>query len=158
MDTTTRIVVGVDGSPASRAALAWAVEQIERRKARVTAVSVCQVHPMGTPRPRVAGPDAFRALHERILRDAVAEVGPAAVGVEQVVPAGGPGQVLVELSKDADLLVLGGHGYRKSGLTIIGSVTAHCLRHAHCPVVIVPVGGEVDDDRPRVSQTAREFR
>jgi hypothetical protein len=124
----------------------------------VTAVSVCQVYLEGTPSRHTTGPDAFRGLHHRILHDAVAEIGPAADGVEQVVPTGAPGQVLVELSKDADILVVGGHGYRKAGLSVVGSVTAHCLRYAHCPVVIVPVGGEADDDGPRLSWAAQEIR
>ncbi|PSL57333.1 nucleotide-binding universal stress UspA family protein [Saccharothrix carnea] len=163
MDGVKRILVGVDGSPASRAALAWAVRHAEERGARVTAVSACQVHPVpptgGTP-PLGLGPDAFCGLHERFLREAVAEVGPEAEGVEQLVPTGGPGPVLVELSKDADTLVLGGHGYRRAGLEVVGSVAAHCLRRAHCPVVIVPVEGKDDGnaDGARLPRTAQEFR
>ncbi|MER5267132.1 universal stress protein [Actinosynnema sp. NPDC002837] len=162
MDGFKRIVVGVDGSAASKAALAWAVRHAEEHGARVTAVSVCQVHPVPTNAspPLGTGPDAFRGLHERFLRDAVAEVGPEAEGVERLVPTGGPGHVLVELSKDADVLVLGGHGYRRAGLEVVGSVTAHCLRHGHCPVVIVPVGGKDDDnaDGAHLSRPAQEFR
>ncbi|MBB5801193.1 nucleotide-binding universal stress UspA family protein [Saccharothrix ecbatanensis] len=162
MDGFKRIVVGVDGSPASKAALAWAVRHAEERVARVTAVSVCQVHPVPSDAspPLGTGPDAFRGMHERLLREAVAGAGPEAEGVEQLVPTGGPGPVLVELSKDADILVLGGHGYHRAGLEVVGSVAAYCLRRAHCPVVIVPVGGKDDDnaDGARLSRTAQEFR
>ena len=43
---------------------------------------------------------------------------------------------------------------------VVGSVAAHCLRRAHCPVVLVPVGGKDDDDADgaRLSRTAQEFR
>jgi nucleotide-binding universal stress UspA family protein len=139
------IVVGIDGSPASTAALAWAVRQAKSTGNPVLAVSVCRLDakpPSSKPLPvtRPLGTDPFREQHARDLRTAVERIGPDADGVliDQLVPTGDPGKVLVELAADADALVLGGHGYRKSGLTVIGSVAAYCLRHATCPVTVVP--------------------
>jgi nucleotide-binding universal stress UspA family protein len=164
MTTTRRIVVGIDGSPASTAALAWAVRQAKSTGNPVLAVSVCRLDAKpasSTPLPvtRPLGTDPFREQHARDLRTAVEQVGPDADGVliEQVVPTGDPGKVLVELAADADALVLGGHGYRKSGLTVIGSVAAYCLRHASCPVTVVPLAA-VDDNGLLQPGSVQEFR
>ncbi|MEU7526957.1 universal stress protein [Saccharothrix sp. NPDC042600] len=155
--TTPTIVVGVDGSPASTAALAWAVRHARATGARVHAVSVCRVRP---PSPGADGPDAFLALHQRELRTALDQVDTTGVEVTESVPSGSAGPVLVELSAGAHNLVLGGHGYRREGVTVISPVTSHCLRHAACPVVVVPAGGGGDGlaDGARVSGTAQEFR
>lgn len=146
MDTGQRIVVGIDGSPASAAALRWAVRQARHTGYPVLAVAVCRLDakpPSSTPLPitRPVGHDPLREQHVRDLRTAVEALGGEADGivVDQVVPIGEPGKVLAELSAGADALVLGGHGYRRSGLTVIGSVAAYCLRHATCPVTVVPV-------------------
>ncbi|MEO6083075.1 MAG: universal stress protein [Umezawaea sp.] len=164
MKTAQRIVVGIDGSPASTAALAWAVRQAKSTGHPLLAVSVCRLDAKpasSTPLPvaRPLGVDPFREQHARDLRTAVEQIGPDADGVliEQVVPTGDPGKVLVELAADADALVLGGHGYRKSGLTVIGSVAAYCLRHAGCPVTVVPLAA-VDDNGLLQPGSVQEFR
>jgi nucleotide-binding universal stress UspA family protein len=164
MKTGQRIIVGIDGSPASTAALAWAVRQAKSTGHPLLAVSVCRLDAKpasSTPLPvtRPLGADPFREQHARDLRTAVEQIGPDADGVliEQVVPTGDPGTVLVELAADADALVLGGHGYRKSGLTVIGSVAAYCLRHASCPVTVVPLAA-VDDNGLVTPGAAQEFR
>lgn len=145
MTTAHRIIVGIDGSPASTAALRWAVGQARNTGGPVLAVSVYKLDakpPSSAPMPitRPVGGNPFREQHARHLRAAVEQLGPEAEGVvvEQLVPTGDPGKVLVELAADASALVLGGHGYRKSGLTVIGSVAAYCLRHARCPVTVIP--------------------
>jgi nucleotide-binding universal stress UspA family protein len=164
MKTAQRIIVGIDGSPASVAALAWAVRQAKSTGHSVLAVSVCRLNakPASTsplPVTRPLGGDPFREQHARDLRTAVEQVGKDAAGVliDQLVPTGDPGKVLVQLSADADGLVLGGHGYRKAGLTVIGSVAAYCLRHASCPVTVVPLGA-VDAGGLVTPGTAQEFR
>ena len=154
----SRIVVGIDASPASVAALRWAVDQARRSGRSVLAVSVCQIHPIppvSVPQP--AGADPFREMHIRNLLKAISAVDTAGVVVEQLVPNGAPGRVLVEISRDADSLVLGGHGYRRGATIVMGSVTNYCLRQASCPVVVVPLDGE-PDDRPVASRVAQEFR
>ena len=164
MNTAHRIVVGIDGSPASTAALVWAVRQAKTTGRPVLAVSVCRVNakpPSSAPMPitRPVGEDPFREQHARDLRTAVEAVGRDADGIviDQLVPTGDPGAVLVELSADADGLVLGGHGYRKAGLTVIGSVAAYCLRHASCPVTVIPLAA-IGDDGLVVPGAAQEFR
>ncbi|HEX8105308.1 MAG TPA: universal stress protein [Solirubrobacteraceae bacterium] len=59
---------------------------------------------------------------------------------EAEVVHGAAGQVLVERSEGLDLLVCGSRGYGPLRAVLLGSVTAHVLSHAGCPVVVVPRG------------------
>ncbi|MDX8034917.1 universal stress protein [Lentzea sp. BCCO 10_0856] len=131
MKPQSRIVVGVDPSPAAKSALAWAVEEAKRTNASVVAMSVSQLSP------------ASAGTHRNELAAAVDALGTAADGVriDQEVPQGQPGPVLVERSADADLLVVGDHGHRRAGVHVMSSVTTHCLRNSRCTVVVVPLEG-----------------
>lgn len=50
---------------------------------------------------------------------------------------GHPAQVLIEATRDADLLVVGSHGHGAFAGMLLGSVSQHRVQHAHCPVVVV---------------------
>ena len=63
---------------------------------------------------------------------------PEGVEVVKDVRIGHPSDVLVKLSGDADLLVVGSGGHGDIGSVILGSVGMHCVHHASCPVVVVP--------------------
>ncbi|MET8762963.1 universal stress protein [Lentzea sp. NPDC004782] len=142
MNSPSRIVVGVDGSPAARAALAWAVQEAKRTNASVLALSVCQLS-----RSTGAVGSPFTGKHRQELAAAVEELGTAVDGVriDQEVPYGQPGPTLVARSADADLLVVGDHGYHKAGVLVLSSITTYCLRNARCPVVAVPLEGARHD-------------
>ena len=86
----------------------------------------------------------FEATHKEDLRAALEALGPEADGVQVDLqtPHGVPGPTLVELSKHAPCLVVGGHGSHNRDLLVFSSVTAFCLRHALCPVVVVPASEE----------------
>lgn len=142
MNEKSRIVVGVDGSPAARAALAWAVAEAKRTNASVLALSVCQLNPSLDE-----GADPFSATHRHDLEAALESLGTSALGVriDLEVPQGMPGPVLVKRSADEACLVVGGHGYHKAGVLVMSSVTSYCLRHAVCPVVVVPLEGARHD-------------
>ncbi|MGM1065273.1 universal stress protein [Saccharothrix sp. Mg75] len=153
MSGTKRIVVGVDASPAGAAALEWAVRHAGSG-GTVLAVSACRMHP-----EVCGGGDAFHTAHRRVLREAVAGLGPVpGVRVEETVVDGEAGPALVGSAEDADLLVLGGHGYRRGDVTVVGSVITYCVRHAPCPVVVVPTGRGGDDAGARLHAVAQEFR
>ncbi|GGP75706.1 universal stress protein [Saccharothrix coeruleofusca] len=148
----TKVVVGVDASPAGADALRWAARHATNGE--VVAVSVCRMHPAGG-----SGEDAFRSAHRRALREAVEGLPPTpGVRVAQLLVDGDPGPALVALSHGADKLVLGGHRYQRGNVAVAGAVATYCLRHAKCPVVIVPAGG--DDESPGVHPrpVAQEFR
>lgn len=138
MKALSRIVVGVDQSPSAKNALAWAVDHAKRTDASVLALSVCQLSGSASP---------FTNSHRHELAAALDALGEKADGVriDQDVPHGLPGPVLVEQSADADLLVVGDHGYRKEGVLVLSSIASYCLRHARCPVVVVPLEGARHD-------------
>lgn len=136
MSETSRIVVGIDKSAAARAALLWAVREAKRTNASVLAVSVCQL--------------GMEAPHKEDLRAALESAGPEADGIEVELrtPHGAAGPVLAELSKHALCLVVGGTGYLKRDLLVFSSITTYCLRHALCPVVVVPIDEEAPHTGP----------
>jgi nucleotide-binding universal stress UspA family protein len=134
-----RIVVGVDGSPHSDAALRWSVDQAAGRDGRdgeVTAVFAWQV-------PFVSIPGAFdRAELEEAYRDFLiktvsAVVATPPVPLATVLAEGDATQSLVKAADDADLLVLGIRGRSPAAGLLLGSVSQACAASASCPVVLV---------------------
>jgi nucleotide-binding universal stress UspA family protein len=138
-----RIVVGVDGSEESRAALRWALAEARLRQAPLTAVHAWSdpIVPSGdiAPPAPLAPPEILRAEAEELLESVVAAEAEDAedVVVRRVVVEGAADEVLVEASRGADLLVVGSRGLGGIGSLLLGSVSRHCARHASCPVVIV---------------------
>jgi nucleotide-binding universal stress UspA family protein len=138
-----RIVVGVDGSASSLAALRWAVHQAELTGGTVDAVVAWQMPATMTgfgfaPVAVADGSEmertAERALDQAVTKVADPERGPA---VRRLVVQGFPASVLLGASAGADLLVLGSRGHGGLSGALLGSVGQHCLRHARCPVVII---------------------
>ncbi len=144
METTTgqrpTIVVGVDGSSASRAALAWATEEAELRGARLHAVQAWE-RPVGAlplthwSRAYFDG-EVRRELSstlENVIRDH------PSIDLRTSVTEGDPVNVLVETAEaeHADMLVLGRHGRRNLTSFFFGSVSKRCLANAHCAVAVV---------------------
>lgn len=145
------VVVGVDGSEASRRALEWAVARAGERGGLVRAVTVwrsdlpdaglrCDGDPRYGPKQR-----AVAALNQVV--DAV----PCPVPVAGEVVEGRPVEVLRAASRDADLLVLGSHGQTRLLRPVLGEVAAQCVRSAYCPVVIVPLTGPATTSPGRAS-------
>jgi nucleotide-binding universal stress UspA family protein len=143
------IVVGVDGSDASREALRWAADEAKLRAAPLVAVhawSFVPAQPIGDP-GMLAVPagdlpgqlESERDAAQGALEAAVAEALSAAPGIEvdQKLVEGDAGDTLVAESTSAALVVVGSHG--RSGLraALLGSVSAHVVNHAACPVVVV---------------------
>jgi nucleotide-binding universal stress UspA family protein len=135
-----RIVVGVDGSSASVRALTWAVHEARRRNGSVRAVTAYEWVATDAAQLAGLGPDGERRRAEDILEAAVAEVRGTGdrLPITREVVLGEPGQRLAEATADADLLVIGDHGHDRLHHAVMGSVAEKCVRHAACPVVIVP--------------------
>jgi nucleotide-binding universal stress UspA family protein len=140
---TRPVVVGVDGSAESIAALGWA-----RRYAAATGARVRAVHAWHYPAafgiaPVGKAPQPVTAEVEQRMRgdlaQAVAQVYPdqADGQVETALRYGHPVEVLVDESKDASLLVVGHHGRSAFAGMLVGSVSIHCVTSAACPVVVV---------------------
>lgn len=148
-DVAGTIVVGVDGSPASAAALRWAVEEAELRGARVVAIHAWTFIPpapvaepglIPLPPADLAGTlEAEREAAERELAAAVSEAFPkgAPVEIEERLVEDAPADALVADSDSAELVVVGSKGRTGLASVLLGSVSRHVVSHAHCPVVVV---------------------
>jgi nucleotide-binding universal stress UspA family protein len=139
------IVVGVDGSPGSKAALRWALDQADQTTTTVEAVIVWAqeaVFYYGYEWASVAvAGDDLAAAADTVLMDTLVEVTDdrgRSAPIRARVVQGRPVAELLRAAGSAQLLVLGGptHG-RVAGL-VRGSVSHECLQHAPCPVLIVP--------------------
>jgi nucleotide-binding universal stress UspA family protein len=153
-----RIVVGVDGSDASKDALRWAIDEARLRQAAVDAVYAWQVPIMPPDVGPSLAPSAsalemtalFPKLEESarlLVQDVVREVAGDRPDVEvRAVPVEGPpANALLDAAQGADLLVVGsrGHGHFKGML--LGSTSLHIVQHAPCPVVVLRHRGGDDD-------------
>jgi nucleotide-binding universal stress UspA family protein len=138
--TAKRIVVGVDGSPASSAALGWAVREAELTGDTVLAVIAWQ-YPIAAGWAPVAMDDGIdlEAIAEKTLAQAIDEVAKpgSAVTIERRVVKGYAPSVLLDAAAGADLLVVGSRGHGTFAEALLGSVSQHCAHHAKCPVVIM---------------------
>lgn len=139
-----RIVVGIDGSRFGVGALRWGLREGARRGCIVEATMAWQPESLPGTAARVGMPrrlpEEMRQRHAERLAESVVEAtrGDDGTDPRQVLARGWPPELLVRASMGAVLLVLGGHG--RGGLmdSAIGSVTEYCIRHAYCPVVVVP--------------------
>ncbi|MEU9247474.1 universal stress protein [Streptomyces sp. NPDC048385] len=132
------IVVGVDGSEASRAALRWAARQAELTGAQLRPVQAWR--PPATYGMPVDFSDAdFGKQARENLRATVEETlgEQPGVSVDLQVIEGHPAAVLTEAATCADLLVVGSHGHGAFAGMLLGSVSHHCVHHATCPVLVV---------------------
>jgi nucleotide-binding universal stress UspA family protein len=147
-----RIVVGVDGSADSDAALAFAFEAAAHEGLPVTALhgwaerfppagDIGEVGALSAVAPWAAEPRGGVTRigeHEAILQAALAPwaVKYPEVVVETEVAAVHPSRLLVDASAHAHLVVVGACGQGFSGGMRLGSVGQAALHHAHCPVAI----------------------
>ena len=143
------IVVGVDGSPESQAALRWAVEEAALRDARLVAVWAWTFVPPAPiaepgmiPVPAMdylGASDAERAAVEEEFETALRSALPTApeVDIERKLVEGDPAHVLESEARDVDLVVVGSRGRSGIAAALLGSVSKHVVDHAPCPVVVV---------------------
>lgn len=129
-----RILVGVDGSTGSEAALEFAFEAAAREGVAVTAL-----HGWAERFPDAGDLGRRIGEHEAVLRAAVApwSLKFPQVVVEAEVAAVHPSRLLVDASAHAHLLVVGARGHTVFGGMALGSVGQAALHHARCPVAVV---------------------
>ncbi|ADH70656.1 universal stress protein [Nocardiopsis dassonvillei] len=141
------VVVGVDGTPASHAALVWATEEAARRGTQLRIV-----HGLGMPvvigaygaAGRVAVEDQREAGHD-LLTAGAAYAHRARPGLDVVTvlaPEDAPA-VLLNDALPEDVVVVGSRGLGGVRAIMLGSVSVRASSHAPCPVVVVP-----DQERP----------
>jgi nucleotide-binding universal stress UspA family protein len=138
----SKIVVGVDGSPGSVAALRWAYAEAALRGAALEAVAVWQYPMMSTMPAFGAMPDVADLSKQteehllEILRENDIE-STTDVAVSVSVAEGTAASALTNAAADADLLVVGSRGHGGFAGLLLGSVSHQCTMHAPCPVVVV---------------------
>jgi nucleotide-binding universal stress UspA family protein len=139
--TAPRIVVGVDDSEESTAALAWAVRQAGAIGASIEAVYAFQ-RPIPIPySPAIRVPAAEFAAEAKAALDKVIDTclaGHPGVKATTTVVEGRPADVLTEAARDAELLVLGSSGSSGIVALLAGSTDYAVVHHAPCPLVLVP--------------------
>jgi nucleotide-binding universal stress UspA family protein len=149
------IVVGVDGSEGSKLALRWAADEARLRACSLDVVYVYEHTPSwqlyaygegplgGIGEPPLAGAtDDDEAAEERARELLDAVIRDIAPGVDLdlrpvTIEDRRPARVLVERSKDADMLVIGSRGRGGFAGLLLGSVSQQCTQHATCPVVVI---------------------
>ncbi len=138
-----QIVVGVDGSPASRKALEWAGDEASEHGADLVVLTAWSRMP-----PPLGGVSSTGSTHgtadlgeaakEMLLgtiRDVLGEDPPYLV--QPVVREGNAAETLIDASQDADLLAVGSRGIGGFAGLLLGSVSQHVAAHARCPVVVI---------------------
>lgn len=139
------IIVAVDGSASSRVAVDWAARDAAMRRIPLTLVHVLpgaavqawiQV-PLPADYYEDEKEDARRILADaRTIVDA-ATAGTALPSITEKVVSGQPVPTLADLSKSADLIVVGSRGLGKWERRLLGSVSSGLIQHAHCPVAVI---------------------
>jgi nucleotide-binding universal stress UspA family protein len=156
----SHVVVGVDGSPGARLALAAALRAAAGRHARLDVVAAFPppvVWTRGAP-VEVPDVDALRAdtaqraqeLVDDVRRDPADASGVADVDVAYTVTEGPPVQALLNAADGADLLVVGSRGRGALRSALLGSVALHCISSAPCPVLVVHPAAPDAQREPRI--------
>ena len=139
-----RIVVGVDGSTGSLAALRWALKLAAETGASLEAVHAWEFsyawidgYTPDVDRWAAQAEEAAHVCLDGALAEAMGRQ-PCYVEVTRTVVEGSPAKALLDRAKDADALVVGSRG--RGGFTglLLGSVSQQCVHHARVPVVVVP--------------------
>jgi nucleotide-binding universal stress UspA family protein len=137
--TRRHVVVGIDGSVHSKAALRLAADMAQRTGAPIEAVLVWE-------RPRAYGWDVAEIVGmdwageaQKALTEVVDEVfGPTRPsGLRTVAVEGDAAHQLIKRARGAELLVVGCRGRGGFAGLLLGSVSSKCAAHAPCPVLIV---------------------
>jgi nucleotide-binding universal stress UspA family protein len=138
------IVVGVDGSAGSIAALAWAIGLGAETGAEVEALTAWDLAygwVDGYAPDLARWCDEARQASEARLDSAIVAARaacPSPVAVTRTVVEGPPAQALLDASKGADLVVVGSRGRGGFAGLLLGSVSQQLVHHARVPVTVVP--------------------
>jgi nucleotide-binding universal stress UspA family protein len=142
-------VVRIDGSRSSKAALRWAIRQAKLTGSSVHAVTAWHYPTTYGLAPGSAGAFSAGAFDletsaKNVLAEALAEVSGLEpdVPVRPLVSEGIAADVLLHAARGADLLVVGSRGHGGLASALLGSVSMHCVLHAHCPVLVLRDGRE----------------
>lgn len=153
IDPVRSIVIAMDGSPNSIAALEWAAD-FAAPESTITCVSVWDPTPLALGGDQYVLPDASGQARERyqdIFAQAMGTIDRPDVEVQQQFVEGRARPTLAHHAAAADLLVVGARGHGAFSSAVLGSVSTWLLHHVERPIVIVPdpaTAEETDVDNP----------
>ncbi|MCH6197364.1 universal stress protein [Corynebacterium mastitidis] len=167
------IVVAVDGSEASKVAVRWAANTAQKRDIPLRLASSYTMpqylYAEGMVPPQELFDDLQNEAMEKIdeARGIAHEVAPE-IKIGHTIAEGSPIDMLLEMSKDVTMIVMGSRGLGGLSGMVMGSVSAAVVSHASCPVVVVRADNPVDEntkygpvvigvDGSEVSQRATEY-
>ncbi|MFD1548031.1 universal stress protein [Nonomuraea guangzhouensis] len=132
------VVVGYEKSRSAEEALRWGAAEAVARKVPLT---VCRAWewPYHEWPGELVPLELERRPAQRLLKDAAAWVGRhyPKVPLNTLTDRGLPSVILTDLSRDAELIVVGTRGYGALAGLVAGSVSAHVAAHASCPVIVM---------------------
>ena len=139
------MLVAFDGSPSANAALKWAAEHASQLQMQIEVVNIWEyaesaldVAGVGFGSAGYVGESDPQVWSEQILKEGVAtEFGKRADEVKVSSIEGSVVRTLVDLTRGAELLVMGSRGHGKLADLILGSVSESCAAKSKSPVVIV---------------------
>lgn len=143
MASTEVILVGVDGSTESIAAVKWATDRALRTGGRVHVLCTYALASYSAAALdggyAVLDDEALKRGAQQVVEEAVATAKERGLGkVTSSIEPGDPAGVLVEMSREVDLVVVGSRGGGSFADRLLGTVSSALPAHAKCPVVIVP--------------------
>ena len=145
-----RIVVGLDASPASEAALRWAIGYAGAVGAEVVAVHAFEApvyfsYPYDNMTPVMLDPELREGVRRRFEEDWCGPLVAAGIRHRAIMADGPPADVLLEVAEReaAELIVAGRRGLNTLGEIVLGSVSHHLVHGSTRPVVLVPGGEQV---------------
>ncbi|HET9828924.1 MAG TPA: universal stress protein [Nocardioidaceae bacterium] len=147
LDATGAVLVGHDGSDPSGTAVRWAARLAARLGTRLLVVRTWALSSAPRPATWSAGyvpplSDFEDAVLQRLRRDIASLKLPEGAEVSCHVLHGSAGRRLFEVSRGAEMLVVGSRGIGGFRGLLLGSTATQLVGHAQCPVVVVPVPGQ----------------
>lgn len=138
------IVVGIDGSAASNAAVCWAARDAAMRQVPLTVVHLVNAAvPMYPAIPLSTGVSVWQEEQGQQVLEQAIKIAEEAVTTDRDLEirnelrCATPVPSLVEMSKEAELLVVGSNGRGALARLLLGSVSSSVARGAHCPVAVI---------------------
>lgn len=144
------VVVAVDGSPASDNAVKWAANTANKRGVPLRLATSYTMPQFLYAEGMVPPEDLFKELQDEALnlvekaRAIAHEVAPDIL-IGHTIAEGSPIDMLLDMSNDVTMIVLGSRGLGGLSGMVLGSVSAAVVSHAHCPVVVVREGNAVTE-------------
>lgn len=150
VDAVAHIVVAIDGSRNSLAALEWAIA-FAAPGARIECISVWDVSPIAVGADQFFFPEAGDLARERFEHQVEAVVDASALESDSNISVTGrfidghPRADLSAAAESCDLFVMGARGHGAMGSVLLGSVSTWLLHHVSKPMVVVPCGESAVD-------------